>query len=102
MQPRDGQFPKSPAITKRAFQGQRKKRLIIQVATKVFAEKGFNQATISQIASKANIAEGSIYDYFKSKGRFADSACRKVELHPNLRQETRGPLGYYLSLDRGS
>jgi len=67
MERRDGQFPKSPTITKRAFQGRSKKRLILKVTTKVFAGKGFNQPTILQIASKANIAEGSIYDYFKSK-----------------------------------
>ena len=52
---------------KRILKGENKKRLILEVATEVFAEKGFNEATISQIASKANIAEGSIYDYFKNK-----------------------------------
>jgi TetR/AcrR family fatty acid metabolism transcriptional regulator len=52
---------------KRKFQAENKKRLILQVANEVFAEKGFQAATISQIARKANIAEGSIYDYFKNK-----------------------------------
>lgn len=44
-----------------------KKKLILKVATEVFAEKGFNEATISQIAQKAKVAEGSIYDYFENK-----------------------------------
>jgi len=52
---------------KRKFRAENKKRLILQVANAVFAEKGFQEATISQIARKANIAEGSIYDYFKNK-----------------------------------
>jgi len=55
-------------VTKRSgLQAESKKQLILKVATEVFAEKGFNEATISQIAKKANIAEGSIYDYFKNK-----------------------------------
>lgn len=47
--------------------GESKRRLILKVATEVFAEKGFNESTISQIAQKARIAEGSIYVYFKNK-----------------------------------
>lgn len=49
------------------LQWESKKKLILKVATEVFAEKGFNEATISQIAQKAKVAEGSIYDYFENK-----------------------------------
>lgn len=52
---------------KRSSQGQAKRRLILKVATEVFAERGFNETTISQIAQKAKIAEGGIYVYFKNK-----------------------------------
>lgn len=52
---------------KRTSQGQEKKRLILKVATEVFAERGFNETTISQIAQRAKIAEGGIYVYFKNK-----------------------------------
>jgi TetR/AcrR family fatty acid metabolism transcriptional regulator len=51
----------------RILQAESKKQLILKVASEVFAERGFRGATISQIAKKANIAEGSIYDYFKNK-----------------------------------
>jgi len=52
---------------KRTSQGQAKRRLILKVATEVFAEKGFSESTISQIAKEAKIAEGGIYVYFKNK-----------------------------------
>jgi len=55
------------SIPKRTSQGEEKRRLILKVATEVFAEKGFNESTISQIAKKAKIAEGGIYVYFKNK-----------------------------------
>src|SRR5436305_2226328 len=40
---------------------------ILDAATNVFAEKGFHDATIRQVAKRAGIADGTIYLYFKSK-----------------------------------
>lgn len=36
-------------------------------AERVLAEKGYNQATISQVAKLAKVSEGTIYEYFKNK-----------------------------------
>src|SRR5260370_2642840 len=36
-------------------------------AIKVFAERGFNTATVAEIARGAGVADGTIYLYFKSK-----------------------------------
>jgi len=44
-----------------------KRQLIIDAAIEVFSRNGFQNSTISQIAQKANVAEGTIYQYFKSK-----------------------------------
>lgn len=40
---------------------------IIQAAIKVFAEKGFYTARISDIAKEARVADGTIYLYFNNK-----------------------------------
>src|SRR4030043_2189690 len=40
---------------------------IINAALKVFAEKGFYNTRISEIALEANVADGTIYLYFKNK-----------------------------------
>lgn len=40
---------------------------IIRAATKVFAEKGFFQARVSEIAREARVADGTIYIYFDNK-----------------------------------
>jgi TetR/AcrR family transcriptional regulator, fatty acid metabolism regulator protein len=40
---------------------------IIEAATKVFARKGFYKAKISEIASEAQVADGTIYIYFDNK-----------------------------------
>ncbi len=44
-----------------------KRRRIIDAAVKVFAEKGFFGAKVSEIAEAAGVADGTIYLYFKSK-----------------------------------
>ena len=40
---------------------------ILNAAIKVFADQGFHQATISQVAREAGVADGTIYLYFKNK-----------------------------------
>ena len=40
---------------------------ILSAAARVFAEKGFERATIRSIARAAGVSEGSIYIYFKNK-----------------------------------
>ncbi len=44
-----------------------KRGRIIKAAEKVFAEKGFDSATMSEIAEVAGVAEGTIYTYFHNK-----------------------------------
>ena len=43
---------------------QDKSYRILQAAQSVFATKGYKQATITEIAKKASVAEGTIYEYF--------------------------------------
>ena len=44
-----------------------KHELILDAAIRVFAEKGFNAARISDVADAAGVADGTIYLYFKNK-----------------------------------
>ncbi|ACB85507.1 TetR/AcrR family transcriptional regulator [Natranaerobius thermophilus] len=44
-----------------------KKRQIIKAATQVFAEKGYHDTKIDEIAREADVAKGSVYLYFQSK-----------------------------------
>jgi len=40
---------------------------ILQAAESVFAEKGYEQVTITEIAKLAKVSEGTIYEYYKNK-----------------------------------
>jgi len=44
-----------------------KYRKIIAAATKIFSQKGFFKARVSEIAKEAGIADGTVYIYFKHK-----------------------------------
>lgn len=44
-----------------------RKRKILNSAIKIFGEKGFQNATIAEIAKEAGIGDATIYEYFKNK-----------------------------------
>jgi TetR/AcrR family fatty acid metabolism transcriptional regulator len=48
-------------------QNSDKYQMILEAAVVVFAERGFFQSTVSQIAKQAGVADGTIYLYFKNK-----------------------------------
>lgn len=52
---------------------QEKKELIMEVSLELFAENGFHATSISQIAKKANISKGLVYNYFESKKELLDA-----------------------------
>jgi TetR/AcrR family fatty acid metabolism transcriptional regulator len=66
-----------------------KRQTIIQAAIEVFGKKSFRDSNISEIARRANVAEGTIYQYFKNKEDLFFSIpiektkefCSELELH---------------------
>ena len=44
-----------------------KREAIIRAAIEVFSKSNFQSSSIAEIAQKANVAEGTIYQYFKNK-----------------------------------
>ena len=44
-----------------------KRRIILDAAVKVFAQKGFHGCRVSDIAKEADVAYGLVYHYFESK-----------------------------------
>jgi AcrR family transcriptional regulator len=52
---------------------QEKMGLIMETSLELFAENGFHATSISQIAKKAGISKGLIYNYFESKNELLDA-----------------------------
>ncbi len=73
---------------------------ILDAATRVFASKGFNRATIRDVARDAGVADGTIYNYFANKtdllfgllDRLNDTERRPASLAPTM-EEPVGDIG---------
>lgn len=59
-------MPRMSPSARQALVEERRSQ-ILRAAAKVFAAKGYERATIADIARAARVAEGSIYNYFKNK-----------------------------------
>ncbi len=68
---------------------ENKHHKIIQAAAKVFAEKGFYNSRVSEIAKEANVADGTIYLYFKNKDDILISLFEEEfgQIVENIRRE---------------
>lgn len=62
--PSRNNHPKAPA---KLLKNPRKGAKVLKAAESIFAKKGFQSATISDIAKKAKVSEATIYEYFTSK-----------------------------------
>ncbi len=68
--------------------GGGKRERILEAAVRVFAQEGFYNAKVSQIAQVAGVADGTIYLYFKSKDELLISLFedRMERINQNLRE----------------
>jgi TetR/AcrR family fatty acid metabolism transcriptional regulator len=55
-----------------------RKEQILEAAGKVFARKGFHEATISEIAREAGLSDATIYEYFSTKEELLFSIPRET------------------------
>ncbi|MBI5062888.1 MAG: TetR/AcrR family transcriptional regulator [Desulfatitalea sp.] len=53
-----------------------KRERLLREAARLFAERGFNQTDVAELASRAGVAKGSIYNYFDSKEDLYLYVCR--------------------------
>jgi AcrR family transcriptional regulator len=58
-----------------------KKEKIMNAARQLFYEKNFNSVSTDEIAKKASVGKGTIYNYFKSKDDILLQLAKDVFLH---------------------
>ena len=95
--------------TKRAKLEQREQR-IIAAARSVFLEHGFNKAKMSQIAKTADLAEGTLYLYYKNKNaivkavvtdhwrQITDAARSAISQHNDSFAQLQALADYHLAM----
>jgi len=66
---------------------ERRKQQIIVAAKRVFSDKGFNRATMEDIAREAELSPGTLYLYFKNKEELYASLSVRILQYINIRME---------------
>jgi AcrR family transcriptional regulator len=78
-------MPKIPASERDAFYEARRAELAA-VALKLWAEQGFDQTSVAEIAAATGVSKGTFYLYFDSKGALLEDVFRRNSLVPNVQQ----------------
>jgi AcrR family transcriptional regulator len=68
----------SRPISRRERLRREREEQILEAAAAVFARKGFHQATIQEIAEQADVAAGTIYNYYADKRDMLVAITRQV------------------------
>jgi AcrR family transcriptional regulator len=66
---------------------ERRRQQIMVAAKKVFTDKGFNKATMDDIAGEAELSPGTIYLYFKNKEELYASLSLRILQYLQIRIE---------------
>ena len=91
---REGRAAKPRSAGRRARSKQEIRERIVKAALDLFQTKGFDATTTKAIARKAGIAEGTVFNYFRTKDDIAlhffeqevDQAMAAVRGNPRLRK----------------
>jgi len=65
-------------LERKEREGERRRQQIIVAARRVFSVKGFNKATMEDIAGEAELSPGTIYLYFKNKDELYASLSLRI------------------------
>jgi len=63
----------------RARKKRETRRLLSEVATRLFAERGFDRVTIAEVAQAANVSEKTVFNYFATKEDLVVDGRREVD-----------------------
>ena len=62
------------APDKREQAREERRRQILEAALRVFLDKGYHAANVSDVAAEAGVSQGTIYWYFSSKEELFNAA----------------------------
>jgi AcrR family transcriptional regulator len=70
----------SPAsMTRRAAQGRATREQLIEVATGLFAERGYEETSIEAVLAAAGVSRGALYHHFAGKDALFEAVLEAVE-----------------------
>ena len=67
------------AMSKRAARGRATREQLIEVATRLFAEKGYEDTSIEDVLAAAGVSRGALYHHFAGKDALFGAVVESVE-----------------------
>lgn len=71
--------PSPGGVSKRAAQGRATREQLIEVATGLFAERGYEDASIEAVLAAAGVSRGALYHHFAGKDDLFFAVVQSVE-----------------------
>ena len=68
---------KSSAVAPKALRGHARVEALLSAASAIFAERGYDQATMTEIAARSATAIGSLYRFFPTKEALGETLLRR-------------------------
>ena len=73
---------------------------ILSVARQEFLRKGYKEASMRNIAQKANVGLSNIYNYFKNKGEIYKTVVNPAKSHICKLRGRQGLFPFFVNLNR--
>lgn len=71
--------PSPESITSRAARGRATREQLIEVATRLFAERGYEDTSIEAVLTAARVSRGALYHHFAGKDALFEAVVQSVE-----------------------
>jgi AcrR family transcriptional regulator len=71
--------PSPERITSRAARGRATREQLIEVATRLFAERGYEDTSIEAVLTAARVSRGALYHHFAGKDALFEAVVQSVE-----------------------
>lgn len=70
---------KSSAVQPKRARGRARVEALLEAASQVFAERGYDPATMTEIATRSSTAIGSLYRFFPTKEALAETLLQRFQ-----------------------
>jgi AcrR family transcriptional regulator len=66
-------------MNRRIAQGAATRRHLLEVATRLFADQGYDETSVEEVLREADVSRGSLYHHFAGKDRLFEAVVEHVE-----------------------
>ena len=82
-----------PPVNRNVQRGHATREHLLAIATRLFAERGYEQTSIEAVLHEAGISRGALYHHFASKEALFDAVLQEIELRVGREVQAAARVG---------